>query len=560
MTESNLSNVIEEQGLDFAPATLDPAHIGDIQGGLGTVSMHDHAPRKGWRRKLLTFAAIMGPGLIVMIGDNDAGAYQTYGQAGQQYGYTMLWVVFLLLPVLLINQEMVARLGTVTGVGHARLIKERFGKFWVAFSIFDLGILDTLTLLTEFIGVYFGLGYFGVPKAISVTLAGVLVFAIAGTGRFRVWERVMFVFILASFAVVPVALMAHPKWGPIGRGFVIPSVARGFTGPAILLIVALIGTTVAPWQLFFQQSNVLDKRLSPRWLKYERWDTFIGGLLTTIGACAVMIFGASLYYTKAFGPSSNMPTDSGSFNHAISVTLGHTAGALGAIVLLTFALVGAAAVPLSTAYAYSDTFNKHHSLHRGFRSARFFHGLRAAQILLACAVVTLGSDALLGTLTQYVQVLAGILLPSASLFLVLLCNDTEILGPWVNGRVINFFAMLIVGVLLVLSADLTIATLFPNLDGVKLSEACFGVVGGVAVVCAPFLLWIRRRRIAGGQSIDHRATVAHLDRTTWRMKPLDQLAPVRQTLLRQVSVLSLRAYLVVAMVVVGIKVFSPYIH
>src|SRR5258708_18326694 len=123
MSESSLSNVIEENGLDFAPATLDPAHIGDIEGGLGTVPMHDHAPRRGWRRKLVTFAAIMGHGLIVMIGDNDAGAYQTYGQAGQQYGYSMLWVVFLLLPVLLINQEMVARLGTVTGVGHARLIK-----------------------------------------------------------------------------------------------------------------------------------------------------------------------------------------------------------------------------------------------------------------------------------------------------------------------------------------------------------------------------------------------------------------------------------------------------
>lgn len=557
-TETNLSAVVADRELDFAPAVLDPAHIGDIEGGLGRISMHDRAPRIGRRSKLLTYLAIMGPGLIVMVGDNDAGGVQTYTQAGQHYGYSMLWVVFLLLPVLLINQEMVARLGTVTGVGHARLIKERFGRFWVAFSIFDLGILDTLTLLTEFIGVYFGLAYFGVPKLISVTLAAVLIFAIATTGSFRLWERFVFAVILGSFVFVPAMLIAHPHWGQVGRGFVVPGVAGGVTGSAILLIVALIGTTVAPWQLFFQQSNVLDKRISPRWLRYERWDTFTGGVITTLGASGMIIFAAALYQTKAFGANATY-ADSGWFNHAVRVVMGPVAGDLAAIMLVVAALVGAAVVPLSTAYAYSDTFNRRHSLHRGLRGAPFFHGLRAVQLLTGAMVVLLASNALLGTLTQYVQVLAGILLPSASLFLVLLCNDTEILGPWVNGKVLNFFAVLIVGVLLVLSADLTIATLFPSLDGVKLSEWCFGVAAATGLVAAPAILWLRRRRIASGQVIDHRAAVAGLDRDTWRMKPLDQLAPPRSTLLRQASIIALRGYLVIAMVVVGIKVFSPFI-
>jgi Mn2+/Fe2+ NRAMP family transporter len=560
MNENQISTVLNEQTRDYPRAVLDPAHIGDIEGGFGTISMHDHEPRKGWRRKLMTLFAIMGPGIIVMIGDNDAGAYQTYGQAGQQYGYTMLWVIFLLLPVLVICQEMVVRLGIVTGVGHARLIRERFGKFWVAFSILDLGILDTMTLLTEFIGVYFALGYFGVPKILSVSLAGCVIFTLATTGKFRWWERFMIVLSVATLLVVPLGLMAHPKWGPIGKGFVIPGVAGGFSGSAILLIVALIGTTVAPWQLFFQQSNVLDKRISPRWLQYERAETFLGAILTSLGAAGVIMLGAALYYTKAFGAKSGMANDSGSFNHAISVTLGHGIGALGAITLLFFALVGAGAVPLSTAYAFSDAFNRPHSLHRGFKSAPFFHGLRAVQILLGCAIVIWGSNALLGTLTQYVQVLAGVLLPSATLFLVLLCNDTEILGPWVNGKITNVFSMLIVGVLLVLSADLTIASLFPSIDGLKLSETCFAVAAGLTVVLAPLLLWIRSRRLASGQLVDHRATVAHLDRMTWRMKPLDQLAPPPKNLMRSVSLMSLRLYLIVAMIAVGLKVFHPYFH
>ena len=559
MSVLETSNLVDGQDLDFAPAVLDPAHIGDIEGALGTVSMRDHAPRRGLGRKLITFAAIMGPGLIVMIGDNDAGGVQTYTQAGQSYGYSLLWVVFLLLPVLLINQEMVARLGTVTGVGHARLIRERFGRAWAGFAVFDLFLLNFLTLLTEFIGVYFGLGYFGVPKLLGVVVAGAMMFAIAVTGRFRMWERFMFAMILGSFVFVPAVLLAHPHWGSIGYHFVVPGIAGGVSGSAILLIVALIGTTVAPWQLFFQQSNVLDKRISPRWLTYERWDTFAGGILTTVAAAAMIIFGAALFHSRGFGAASSY-TDSGWFNHAIAVTLGPVAGGIAAVMLVVAALVGAGAVSLSTSYAFGDTFGARHSLHRTIRTAPLFYGAYAGQIVFACLIVALGSNALLGTATQYVQVLAGILLPSASLFLVLLCNDTEILGPWINGRVLNVFAVIIVAVLIVLSLDLTIATLFPSINGVSLTEVCFLGAAALALPTAGVVVWARRRRIARGEAIDPRAAVAHLERATWRMKPLDQLARPHQTLLRKVSVYGLRGYVIVALVIVGVKVFSPFVH
>jgi len=550
---------LHDENLDFAPAVLDPAHIGDIEGALGRVSMHDRGPRRTWRRRLLTFAAIMGPGLIVMVGDNDAGGVQTYTQAGQHFGYSLLWVMLLLLPVLLICQEMVARLGTVTGVGHARLIRERFGRAWQAFAVFDLFLLNFLTLVTEFIGIYFGLGYFGVPKLLSVSLAGVLLFAIAATGRFRLWERFMFTVILGSFVFVPAMLLAHPHWGPIGYHFVVPGIAGGASGSAILLIVALVGTTVAPWQLFFQQSNVVDKRITPRWLSYERWDTFAGGLLTTVAAAGMIIFGVALYHTKAFGPAATY-ADSGWFNHAIATTLGPVAGALAAVMLIVAALVGAGAVSLSTSYAFGDTFNRYHSLHRTIRTAPVFYGAYAVQIAASCLFVAVGSNALLGTATQYVQVLAGILLPSAVLFLVLLCNDTDVLGPWVNGPIINFFAIAIVTILIVLSLDLTIATLFPAINGVMLTEVCFAAAGAMALVVTPFIFWARRRRASGGEGADQRAAVRSLDRQTWRMPPLERLPRPRPTLLRTISVYGLRFYLVAAVLIVGVKAFSPFLH
>ena len=155
------------------PAALDDAS-GDIQGALGTINVSDTAPRRGAKARLLTLLAIMGPGLIVMIGDNDAGGIATYAQAGQNYGTSMLWTLLLLIPVLIVNQEMVVRLGAVTGVGHARLINERFGRFWGLFSVGDLFLLNFLTIVTEFIGVSLGAGYFGLNPNIVVPLAALL--------------------------------------------------------------------------------------------------------------------------------------------------------------------------------------------------------------------------------------------------------------------------------------------------------------------------------------------------------------------------------------------------
>lgn len=228
-------------------AVLDSAHIGDITGALGTIRQSDTGPRASLGARLRTLLAILGPGLIVMIGDNDAGAFATYTQAGQNYGTALLWTLLLLVPVLYVNQEMVLRLGSVTRVGHARLILERFGRFWGAFSVIDLFLLNGLTIVTEFVGVSLGLDYLGLPRTWGVAAAAVLVMAAGATGDFRRFERFALALVAGSLILIPVVFMAHPPWGVLAHDFVVPQLpAHAPLADVMLLIIAIVGTTVAP--------------------------------------------------------------------------------------------------------------------------------------------------------------------------------------------------------------------------------------------------------------------------------------------------------------------------
>src|SRR5256886_14428756 len=227
-------------------SVLDQMHDGDIRGAFGTIRVSDVNPRRTWRRRLLTLAAIIGPGLIVMVGDNDAGGVSTYAQAGQDFGYSLLWTLLLLIPVLVVNQEMVVRLGAVTGVGYARLISERFGRFWGWFSAGGIFLLNFLTISTEFMGISLAGQYFGLSIFIAVPIAALLLIVITVSGNFRRWERAMFVFLFASLLVLPLVLLSHPDPGASLKGFLVPGVEGGLTSNSALLIVAVVGTTVAP--------------------------------------------------------------------------------------------------------------------------------------------------------------------------------------------------------------------------------------------------------------------------------------------------------------------------
>ena len=256
-----------------------------------------------------------------MVGDNDAGGVATYSQAGQNYGNSLLWVLLLLVPVLIVNQEMVVRLGAVTGVGHAKLINERFGRFWGWFSVGDLFLLNFLTIVTEFIGVSLALGYLGVSKYVAVPVAAIALIAITASGSFRFWERSMFGFVFANALMFPLFFLAHPHVGPIVHHFVVPGILRGANSTSVLLIIAIVGTTVAPWQLFFQQSNIIDKRITPRWINYERLDTWIGAIIVVIGGAALMAISAFAFgHTPYFGHF----TDAGGTASALGQVLGRT--------------------------------------------------------------------------------------------------------------------------------------------------------------------------------------------------------------------------------------------
>jgi len=527
---------------EHATAVLDEAHLGDIHGAFGKISQHDTGARRSWRARLLTLAAIVGPGIIVMVADNDAGGVATYSAAGQNYGYTLLWTLPLLIPVLIVNQEMVVRLGTVTGVGHAKLIAERFGRFWAAFSVGDLFVLNFATIVTEFIGVSLSLGYFGVSAYISVPIAAFTLVALTASGSFRRWERFMFVFVFANFLVIPLAIYAHPRASAAAEHFVVPGVQGGFNSTAVLLIIAIVGTTVAPWQLFFQQSNIVDKRITPRWINYERADTVIGSFVAVFAAALILVTVAA-----AFGgtPLAGHFTDAAGVAHGLAHYLGHGAGAMYSIILLNASIIGAASVTLSTTYAFGDMFGARHSLHRSIGEAKFFYASFAAMVLLAGAIVLI-PHAPLGLITTAVQALAGILLPSATVFLLLLCNDKAVLGPWVNRPWLNIVAGLIVSILFVLSLILMVTTVFTTVDVVRLFEVLFMVMlAGFAVVSV--LYW---RSVAARPATPE---MPHERRMSWRMPPVAVLAPPRPSRARTATLWVMWGYLAVAVIILLVK-------
>ncbi len=518
-----------------------------VRGALGSVHAGTLATRPSFGRRLLVLAAIMGPGLIVMVGDNDAGGITTYAQAGQAYGVSLLWLFPILLVVLYVAQEMVARLGAVTGVGHGKLIRERFGKFWAAFSVFDLFLLNFLTLMTEFIGIDLGFRFFGVSPFISVPIAAVFMIMIVASGEFHRWELAMYGLIVISLLVFPLMLLTPIHWGAALHDTVVPSVQHGLSSTATIFIIGIVGTTIAPWQLFFQQGNLIDKRIGTRFTNYERTDTIIGSVLTNLAGGAVVIAAASAFAgTHLTGHSSDAYAIARGFQHFI----GPAAGAIFAVILLEAAILGAVTVTVSTSYALGDLFGLTSTLNARIRDAKGFYGSYAAMAVVAAGIVLI-PNLPLGIVNLGVQVLAGILLPSALGFLVLLCNDRELLGPWVNSPWLNTLAALIVGLLLALSLVLTVGTIFPTVDIAMVTLAT-----GALVVLAVLVVAVSQRKRAG----------------RWRAEPgdlesrKDWLTP-RDVLLRRPpmsrgrkTVLGvLRVYLVLAMLLMIVS-FARLAH
>jgi Mn2+/Fe2+ NRAMP family transporter len=526
----------------FGPAAdrrwaADRAHQGDLEGALGVISAADTGPRRGVLRRLAALTAVLGPGLVVMVADNDAGGISTYAQAGQDYGARIAWLVLLLVPVLFVNQEMAARLGAVTGAGHARLITERFGRRWGAFALTDLLVLNLLTLVTEFVGVSLSLGYFGVSRYVSVPAAAAFMIAVTAGGSFRGWERAMYALVVASLVAVPLTIIAWAHRLPVAQAGA--GAAPAAHGGIVFLILALAGTTVAPWQLFFQQSNVVDKRITTRFLGYERADTALGTALFAIGALGVLLACAFAFGgTALHGAFAN----AGSVARGLRAESGGAAGALFAVALGVGSVLGASAVTLATSYAVGDYFGFRHSLHRRWRDARTFHRTYAASVLVAATVV-LVPRVPLGLLTTAVQALAGILLPSATVFLLLLCNDRDVLGPLVNPRWLNVLAATVVGGLVALSVLLTLETVAPRIPPVPVA-AGLGIAAAVLVTCGS---------LGAIRNPADRPVVSSADRRTWTMPPIESLSPPARSAWRTLGLVVLRCYLFAAIAMLAAR-------
>ncbi len=532
---------------------LDRAHLGDIEGALGTVRAVDTGPRLSARRKLLTLLAVLGPGLVVMVADNDAGTISVFSQAGQDHGASLLWVLLLLGPALYVTQEMVARLGAVTGAGHARLTLERFGRLWCAFSLGDLLVLNLLTLMTEFIGVALALGYLGVSRYVSVPVAALALIAISAGGNFRRWERVMYVMIVCDLLLIPLALTSRVEPGI--RLSAMPLTAHA-PSATILLLVALVGTTLAPWQLFFQQSNVVDKRITPRWLGYERMDTALGAILFVLCAGAVLVLSASVLHHSALrGHYTNI----GAVLSAVGGHLGAGAGIVFAVAVLNASLLAAGTVSLSGSYALGEVLGVKHSLHRGFTDARIFHGSFATIVVLAAGVV-LVPGLPLGTVTLLVQALTGVLLPSALVLVLLLCNDAELLGPLRNGPWRNALATAAIGLILGLSTLLTLTLTLPSLP--------LGVAAMITILllCAGALplglVILSDSRADGGSAAcddGHGGTAPTLtpwERRTWSTPTLELLRPAKVTRPRVLALALIRGYVLVIVLLLLLKLLG----
>jgi Mn2+/Fe2+ NRAMP family transporter len=529
--------------VEFGPVAdrrnaADRAHRGDLRGALGVVSALDTGPRRSIRRHLAAFVAVLGPGIVVMVADNDAGGISTYAEAGQDYGMRFAWPLLLLVPVLFFHQEMVARLGAVTGAGHARLVTARFGRRWGAFALADLLALSVLTLVADFSGVAMSLGYFGVSRFVAVPVAAAFLIAVAAAGNFRGWERAMYALVCASLVAVPLVLAARAH-RPVPRHLTVPVAASMAHGGALFLAVAMVGATVAPWQLFFQQSSVVDKRITTRFLGYERADTALGTVLFAIGALGVL-----LACDFAFGSTAlhGAFTNGAATASGMRARAGDGAGALFAIALGVGSVLGASAVTLATSYAVGDYFGLRHSLHRRWRDAKVFHRTYAGAVLVAATVVLIPRVPL-GLLTTAVQALAGILLPSATIFLLLLCNDQEVLGPLVNSRWLNVVAAAVTGGLLGLSALLIVTTGDPD---IRATPTVIGLAVAIAALVACGSLSAVRST--------PRASPDAAEARTWTMPPIESLKPPQHSTLRTLGLIALRCYLLAAVAVLAVRV------
>lgn len=407
--------------------------------------------RRLGRSRLLLLLAVVGPGIITAAADNDAGGITTFSVAGAKYRYDLLWVLLLTTVLLAVVQEMCARMGVVTQKGLAELIRENFGVKWTMFALGVLLIANFATTVSEFAGLAASLGIFGVSRYITLPIAAVVIWLLVVKGSFRIVERVFLAFTLVYVTYVVSGFLARPDWGEVARATFTPRLTPD--PDYLFLVIAIIGTMVTPWMQFLLQASIVDKGTRIENYGYQKLDVHIGSLLTNLVAFFIVVAAASALYPRVVHDAADAAM-------ALKYVAGNWATILFAVGLFNASFLGAAVLPLSTAYTYSEAFGWEIGVSREFREAPLFYGIYTLGIAVGVGTVLLPGLNLVNAMVR-AQMIQGILLPVILIFMLSLINRKDIMGEHTNSRVYN----VIVWAAVILLIAMTLATLVGTLIG-----------------------------------------------------------------------------------------------
>jgi NRAMP (natural resistance-associated macrophage protein)-like metal ion transporter len=403
-----------------------------------------------WRR-LVVLAAVVGPGIITANVDNDAGGITTYSLAGATYGYRLLWTIVPVALALFVVQEMSSRLGVVTGKGLADLMREEFGVRATFYLMVALLVTNLGNTMAEFAGLAAALEIVHVPRLLSVPIGAVFVWWLVTWGTYRAVEKA---FLLASafyVSYVISGIMAHPDWGQVLSGTVRPTFETNL--PFVVMVVGIIGTTIAPWMQFYQQAAVVEKGIPTRHLREARLDVAVGTVMAVIVVWFIVIScGATMHVA---GMPIRTAADAA---HALVPLAGRYAGLLFGFGLFNASLFSAAILPLSTAYSVCEGMGWERGIDNRLREAPWFYGIYTALIALGAGAILVPGMPLLKVL-YFSQVANGVLLPAILVFMLALANRRDLMGEHDNSKTFNVVAWILVSSLIVMTLFLSVATL-----------------------------------------------------------------------------------------------------
>jgi len=411
---------------------------------------------KNWRTRVLIFLAVLGPGIITANVDNDAGGIYTYSVAGARFGYSLLWTLLPITVALIVVQEMVARMGVVTGKGLADLIREEFGFRTTFILMVFLLVADLGNTIAEFAGLASGMSVFGVSRYVAVPLGALIVWSLVVKGTYRLVEKV-FLAACVFYVAYPIScFLAHPDWTRSLANTLKPSFQSNAS--YLYMITGLVGTTIAPWMQFYLQSAVVEKGVKLKNYVYSKWDVIVGCVITDVVASFIIVACAATIYVSG---NQNIQ-DAGDAALALRPLAGQAASALFALGLCNASLFAACILPLATAYYVCEGLGLESGINKRFQEAPAFYWLYTTLIGLGALAVLLLSEAKQIPIILLSQVANGILLPFVLIFMLRLVNRADLMGKYVNTRPFNIIAWVTCVVMIALTLLLVVSAFFPN--------------------------------------------------------------------------------------------------